>query len=122
MGDKIYEKHLDPSNEYAKLSKETNKEEIKKNLNQLDNHPGLKLIIKEFGDIKSEEEKLIKERYIRELIIEKGEEELVFWKRLKYFSFFLGILFLLVLYFSFWFIAKDLTVAEESFTNLFCLS
>ncbi len=122
MDNKEWEKHLKPKDDYTKVQKEINKPEIERNLNEIDNHPGIKLIAKELELLEVEEQLRFKEVYIRQLITEEGEKELNLWRNIKRFSFILGILFLVILYFSFWFFAKDLKVAEESFTSLFCLS
>lgn len=71
--------------------------------------------------LKKENLENLNEELLEKLIIEKGSKEVSYWARFKYLIILGSILFLVVLYFIFWYIADKFPIVEESFTTLFCL-
>tara|TARA_A100001015_G_scaffold211983_1_gene237688 strand:+ start:2151 stop:2507 length:357 start_codon:yes stop_codon:yes gene_type:complete len=57
---------------------------------------------------------------INDLITSEGESTLKTWKRIRNFSFFFSIIFLLFIYYIFRYITDDFEIIEDSFTNIFC--
>jgi len=57
---------------------------------------------------------------INKLIVQEGNSTLSTWKTMRNISFFLAIVFLIVIYFIFRYITSGFEIIEDSFTNIFC--
>ena len=98
---------------------DVNKDHFEKNTNigvQYEKKENQKKIEKNWSKLKDKKELLL----LGKIIVKDGEKVLSFWKVIRTLSFFLSVIFLIVIYFVFRYLSNDFDIIEKSFTNIFC--